>query len=411
MPEPGTPSIPQAHSPAAMLWGMFRRMPDPACILDAHLRVVACNEKWADLLGGDLALPCDGTPFTEMIRRAVARGCLVIDTDAEDWTRRVLAETTGGILRVSGTRAMRVQRAPLGDGGTIVTLVDIGAPGRDAPVRAADGGEEPRARLAALSQQVTDLAERLASVRAEAERAKRTKSEFLANMSHELRSPLNAIIGFSEIMKDELFGALGSAQYREYAVDIWSSGKHLLDLINDILDLSKIEAGRLDLMESRVDLGATISACIRLMAGRAQQGEVSVRSTLGSDGVVLWADERKIKQVLINLLTNAIKFTKPGGRVKIHVGDARDMLDLRVTDTGIGMAKEDLPVALAAFGQIDSSLARKHEGTGLGLPLCKALVELHGGTLVIESEVGIGTTVIVKLPASRVVARPRYAAA
>jgi signal transduction histidine kinase len=258
---------------------------------------------------------------------------------------------------------------------------------------------------------MADLAARLDALRNEAERANRTKSEFLANMSHELRSPLNAVIGFAEIMKDELFGSLGSAQYREYALDIWNSGRHLLDVINDILDLSKIEAGKADLIESEFDLGGTVAACVRLIAGRAQQAEISVRSTVASEGIVLWGDERKIKQVLINLLTNAIKFTKPGGRVRIAVADREAGLDIRISDTGIGMAAADIPVALAAFGQVDSSLARKHEGTGLGLPLSKAMVEMHGGMLSIESEVGIGTTVAIHVPASRIVSRGPLAAA
>jgi signal transduction histidine kinase len=231
-------------------------------------------------------------------------------------------------------------------------------------------------------------------------------------MSHELRSPLNAVIGFAEIMKDELFGPLGGAQYREYAFDIWSSGRHLLDLINDILDLSKIEAGRLELAETRFDLGQTVDACIRLVAGRAQKHEVSVRAALAAAGVTLWADERKFKQVLINLLTNAIKFTKPGGRVTVGVerlGDGR--LRVSVADTGIGIAAADIPKALAAFGQVESALSRKYEGTGLGLPLSRALTELHGGALEIESEIGVGTTVAVTLPAHRVVARPAASAA
>jgi two-component system, cell cycle sensor histidine kinase PleC len=418
MPESGASTDQGQPLSAAMMWEVFSRLPDAVCVLDARRRLLTCNDQWRGLLAEVVHLLVPGTHFIEIIRGAVERG-VVGPTDAEtpaDWIRRTLAAFAEGdvvVLRFTAGREMRVERTALVDGSTLITLTDVTLLRQQERALAGrvDELEAMQEQLATQSRQMVELAERLGSLRNEAERANRTKSEFLANMSHELRSPLNAIIGFAEIMKDQLFGSLGSAQYREYAVDIWSSGRHLLDLINDILDLSKIEAGKLDLVESRFDLAAAISACVRLVAGRAQQAEISVRSTLGAEGIVLWADERKIKQVLINLLTNAIKFTKSGGRVKVHVVEAGATLDLRITDTGIGIAKEDLPVALAAFGQVDSSLARKHEGTGLGLPLSKALVEMHGGTLHIDSEVGVGTTVTVKLPAGRVVSRASSAAA
>ena len=239
----------------------------------------------------------------------------------------------------------------------------------------------------------------------EAELANRAKSEFLANMSHELRTPLNAIIGFSEIIQSETFGPVGSAKYREYVTDIHDSGKHLLALINDVLDLSKIEAGQMQLHEQAVDVPAVIRSAMGFMTERAREGGVTLAAELGPDPLpLLRADRRMVMQILVNLLSNAVKFTPSGGRVAVkawcgpHGGYV-----VQVVDSGIGMALEDIPKALARFGQVDSGLQRAHEGTGLGLPLTKSLIELHGGSLDLQSEAGVGTTVTVCFPAERVV--------
>jgi PAS domain S-box-containing protein len=243
----------------------------------------------------------------------------------------------------------------------------------------------------------------LIAAKEQADYANRSKSEFLANMSHELRTPLNAIIGFSEIIKDELFGKAGNPQYVEYAKDIYDSGELLLSLINDILDMSKIEAGKRDLAESVINITRTVQACMRLVAARAKTSKQRITVNIPRDFPDLRGEERAVKQVIVNLLTNAIKFTPENGEITIHAEmlPTRDMR-IAIEDTGIGIAAEHIEVVLAPFGQIESSLSRKNQGTGLGLPLTKALVELHGGTLDITSKIGSGTTVIVTFPATRV---------
>ena len=239
----------------------------------------------------------------------------------------------------------------------------------------------------------------------EAELANRAKSEFLANMSHELRTPLNAIIGFSEIIKNEILGSIGNERYREYAGDIHESGEHLLGLINDVLDLSKVESGNAELHEEDVPLSDIMESCMRLMRERARKGGVGLEAEIAHGAALaLRADARMLKQILVNLLSNAVKFTPAGGKVLIKAWhNPQSGYVLQVVDTGIGIALHDIPKALSRFGQVDSELARKYEGSGLGLPLTKALVELHGGYLDLQSEVGAGTTVTVRFPAERVI--------
>jgi signal transduction histidine kinase len=234
-----------------------------------------------------------------------------------------------------------------------------------------------------------------------AESASRAKSEFIANMSHELRTPLNAIIGFAEVMRAQPYGAL-EAHYSEYVQDIESSGRHLLALINDILDLSKIEAGRMELREEAVDLAELAAGCIGLLRARAEQAGLDLVSLLRADLPEFWLDPLKIRQVLLNLLSNALKFTPAGGRIAVDAAmDAAGDWVLTVADTGIGMSADQIAVAMQPFGQIDNRLSRAHTGTGLGLPLARRLVELHGGALDLHSAPGQGTQVSIRLPASR----------
>ncbi len=237
-----------------------------------------------------------------------------------------------------------------------------------------------------------------------AEGANRAKTEFLANMSHELRTPLNAIIGFSEIIEREIFGqAQGNSKYVDYARDINGAGNHLLNVINDILDIAKIEVGQLELEEDVFDVDENLCTCLKMLAALSQKNGVQLERT-GQDSLPgLRGDEKKFKQIVINLLSNAIKFTPEGGQVSLGAEiDAHGDLKVTISDTGIGIAAEDLDKAMAPFSQVDSTLSRKHQGTGLGLPICKALAELHGGGLTMKSEPGVWTTVTVRFPAERI---------
>ena len=233
--------------------------------------------------------------------------------------------------------------------------------------------------------------------------ANRAKSEFLANMSHELRTPLNAIIGFSEIIKDEVFGPVGQRQYWEYANDIFSSGRHLLKIINDILDVARIDAGDRQLNETMVHLGKVVHNCLDLVAPRAESNNMIITNLLPATLPPVIGEEIAIKQMLMNILSNAVKFTPHGGRITIaHEIDQEGALRLSVTDTGVGLTEAEIEKALSPFGQIDSALSRATSGSGLGLTLVNSLITLHGGQLEIFSQKGIGTTVTLLFPAQRV---------
>lgn len=234
--------------------------------------------------------------------------------------------------------------------------------------------------------------------------ASQAKSEFLANMSHELRTPLNAIIGFSEMMSAGYFGEL-TPQQKERIHDINLCGTHLLQLISDILEFSKGEAGRLELSEEPLSVPQTINECVRMIAEKAKSKQIQLKVEVDGNLPELSADKRKLRQILINLLSNAIKFTPEHGLITVIARHNAAGMDISVVDTGIGIAEKDIPVALAVFGQVHRN--RSHEGTGLGLPLCKMFTELHGGTLTLTSTVGVGTTVKIHFPADRVL--PSYA--
>ncbi len=273
------------------------------------------------------------------------------------------------------------------------------------PVFDPDGGGHLGYR--GTASDITDLSERERSILAAketAEQASRSKTRFLANMSHELRTPLNVIIGFSDMMALAIHGPMGAPAYEQYAADINGSAKHLLAIINDILDIAKIEAGRLDLIEEETPVTHLCDVALKLMQDRAREQAVNLHFEPGPQLPNVVVDQRAMRQVLLNLLSNAIKFTKPGGEVTLRAQLSMDNeLMLQVCDTGIGMREEDLSRVLEPFVQVENELARRFEGTGLGLSLAKQLIELHGGRLGIVSKPNFGTTVTVYLPGSRLV--------
>jgi two-component system cell cycle sensor histidine kinase PleC len=239
--------------------------------------------------------------------------------------------------------------------------------------------------------------------RRRAESANVSKSRFLAQMSHELRTPLNAILGFSEVMKSEVFGPHAVPTYKEYAADIHNSGVHLLNLINEILDLSRIEAGRYELNEEPTDLAAVVADCRHLLQLRARNRGIGIHEMFEPDLPRLWADERACRQVCLNLLSNAIKFTPQGGEIWLKVGwTAAGGQYMSVKDNGPGIPEDEIPIVLASFGQGTNAIKSAEQGTGLGLPIAKNLVDMHGGTFTLKSKLRFGTEVIVTFPAERV---------
>jgi signal transduction histidine kinase len=351
-------------------------------LFDAENRLVVCNEKFREYHPTTAELMTSGVTFEELITAGAERGQF---SDAEGKTAQWVAEE------------LARQRDP---GDAYEQHLSDGRWLQASDRRTADGG------TVCLRTDISDLKQReeaLRTAREVAELANRTKSEFLANMSHELRTPLNAIIGFSEVILKEMFGPMGNENYEDYVKDIHDSGTHLYELINDILDVSKAEAGKLDLQETSVNIEYVVERCIRLVAERADRALVTIETHIADGTRSLIADERKLKQILINLLSNAVKFTPENGTVDVIVRQLDDgRFELVVKDTGIGIAADDIDKVMATFGQVDSRLARRYEGTGLGLPLTKSLVELHDGVITIESEVDVGTSIFIHLPKERV---------
>ena len=282
--------------------------------------------------------------------------------------------------------------------GTLLYFVDLARKLHAAALQALTFEVEKDELIAELEQSKTnsDLARR------RAEESNLAKSRFLATMSHELRTPLNAILGFSEVMKTELFGGHAVPAYKDYASDIHSSGEHLLMLINEILDLSRVEAGRYELREESVDLAGILDECRHLMSLRATKKDIQIVEEAAPRLPRLWADGRALRQVALNLLSNAVKFTPQGGQVSIRLGQTETGGQFfSIVDTGAGIPENEIPLVMASFGR--GSLAQKtaEEGTGLGLPIVKGLVELHGGTFTLRSKVREGTEVTVTFPPER----------
>jgi signal transduction histidine kinase len=281
-----------------------------------------------------------------------------------------------GEMRLEDGRWIRLTHSPTKEGGLVLIGADISF--------------------------LKEREEALRDARDEAEAANRAKTDFLTNMSHELRTPLSAVIGFSEMIVKETFGPVGQPQYREFADDILHSGRHLMDVITDILDIAKAQSGTIELQKRTVRPEAVMRAAVRIVHEKARDSDITLVTQIGEHLPAIEADTVRLRQVLLNLLSNAIKFTSSGGTINADVFRHPEGVALQVRDNGAGMAPEDIPRALQPFVQVDTSLARRHGGTGLGLPLTKIFVELHGGRLEIDSKVDVGTTVTVILPGTTV---------
>jgi signal transduction histidine kinase len=357
------------------------------------LRVFARGRGWKSLMNGTnlMCLGIAGLHFTAMSALTLTPDPTVAPSQSTIMPPQWLAITVAAVM------AMIVVL------GLIAAVID-----HHLASRAVHEAERLRAYVVELESTKHELqttAENLTKALDAAAAASQAKSQFLATMSHELRTPLNAIIGFSELLKSELFGPIGDARYKGYVNDVHRSGKHLLSLVNDVLDFSKIDAGHLTLQEDQIDIGETLSTSLRMIEGQAAGNGVTVEQEIAHDLPILRADERRVRQIVLNLLSNAVKFTQRGGRVRLIAFTDDNEFIVQVSDTGIGMAKEDIPRALERFGQLDGDLNRKYEGTGLGLPLTKKLAELHGGRLEIESELCVGTKVTVAFPSDRLIER------
>lgn len=378
------------QSAEARLFDALRSMNDSFVIWDQMDRLVLWNNKFEDFFGFQPGQLQQGLPYAMVEYHATQQISQTFNIEGD----------TGNELQLADGRWVRYLETHTADGGRVsigteVTTIRT----RENQLQVNQDALEKTINVLRKSQvRIVELAENYEQEKIRAEEANQSKSEFLANMSHELRTPLNAINGFSDIMKKEMFGPLGDARYKEYVNDILFSGQHLLSLINDILDMSKIEAGKMTLNTEPMIMSDMIRQVIRIVRGRADDNRLKLVYD-ASETPEIEADPRAVKQILLNLTTNAIKFTPEGGMVRIVVEPKSAGLIIHVSDTGIGISQEDIARLAQPFEQIDSQHSRQHEGTGLGLALSKSLVELHGGNFNINSVVGEGTTVTFTLPA------------
>lgn len=366
----------------SILQAAIAAMPSGISIKDAKGRYMAFNEKIVELFDLPDGMIRVGSSFEEVARYQAARG------DHGNGKVEELVSREVGVLQsldvkvyekpLATGRTLELRRSKLPDGGVVTIAADV---------------TDRVVKQISLQKAMED-----------AELASRAKTEFLANMSHELRTPLNSIIGFSDVMVQQTFGPLGVEKYTEYVGNINNAGKHLLAVINDVLDVAKIEVGEFPLFEEEISIAELVADCIGMMAARADRAEVSLLDHVPAGFPLLRGDPLRLRQIILNLLSNAVKFTPPGGTVRLSINRREDGAPVfEVADTGIGIAPADIPRVLEPFGQVEGSMTRGHEGTGLGLSVSRALAELHGGRLEIESKVGKGTIVRIRLSAGCVV--------
>jgi two-component system cell cycle sensor histidine kinase PleC len=380
----------RAQSAEGRLRDAIESVSEAFVLWDRHDRLVMYNRNYRSFFRLDPELLKPGVQRDEVDR--AARGAMRRDAPAPGEGVREAELVDGRWVQISERRTA--------EGGLVVTATDITAVKAQEEARRLNEQELRKAvaNLERSQSELSDLARKYEMEKVRAEGANQAKSEFLANMSHELRTPLNAINGFSEIMLAEMFGPLGDGRYKVYAQDILNSGQHLLALINDILDMSKIEAGKMALSFEQVTVEDLAEEAGRLVRNRAEAAGLTLTLELPPLPEIE-ADYRAVKQILLNLLSNAVKFTPRGGRVWISAERVEgDIVRIAVHDTGIGIAAEDLARLARPFEQIESQQAKTQQGTGLGLALSKALVEMHGGSLALESAPGQGTVASFSLP-------------
>jgi two-component system cell cycle sensor histidine kinase PleC len=370
-------------------------IPEAFVLWDADNRLVLCNSNFQELHDLPDEAITVGASYESVVaagQKPVVRNKIVTGGPAIPGARTFEAQLEDG-------RWLHISERRTKDGGYVSVGTDITAL-KMHEEKLIDSEKRLMATVTDLSisqQRSAELTEKYAAEKTRAEEASQAKSKFLANMSHELRTPLNAIIGFSEIMESNMFGPLGADKYHEYCSDIRSSGQYLLEVINDILDMAKIEAGRIRLDFEDLSVDALLGEAMRVVSARAQDKQLALIARIAPD-LQLRADRRALKQIVLNLLSNAVKFTPSGGRVAVRGRAAGDCIVLAIADTGIGIASDALTRLGRPFEQVASQLTKNHQGSGLGLAIAKSLVDLHGGRMRIRSSPGRGTLVSVRLP-------------
>jgi two-component system cell cycle sensor histidine kinase PleC len=370
---------------------------------DSGNRLVLCNSKFQNLHELPAAAVVPGNSYAEVMaqgRPPEVQHQIVREERQDEGARTFEARLEDG-------RWLQINERRTKDGGYVSVGTDITALKRHENrlvesekqlIATVTDLKQSRQKLEAQTQQLADLAERYLDQKAQAESANRAKSEFLANMSHELRTPLNAIIGFAEVMESGIFGALGSNKYEEYCQDIRSSGQYLLSVINDILDMSRIEAGRISLTKRPVGVNDSIRRALRLVSEQIRAKNLAVTIDVTPEDTTVPADERGLHQILVNLLQNATKFTGQNGCITVRTRQAGDAINIYVEDNGIGIPEHALHKLGRPFEQVETEFSKSYKGSGLGLAIARSLAELHGGSLRIKSQEAVGTIVLVHLP-------------